>query len=170
GEYSASSQSTKYLFAYLPLAIILMVLILIALFKDYRKPLIIFCYIPLVLVGVVTAMLISGKTFGFVAIVSVLGLIGMMVKNGIVLMDEITLQIASGAEPIKALSDSAVIRFRPVMMASLTTILGMTPLLSDSLYGPGATAIMGGLLFGTLVTLLFVPVLYAIFFNIKIKK
>ncbi len=170
GEYSASSQSTKYLFAYLPLAIILMVLILIALFKDYRKPLIIFCYIPLVLVGVVTAMLISGKTFGFVAIVSVLGLIGMMVKNGIVLMDEITLQIASGVESTKALSDSAVIRFRPVMMASLTTILGMTPLLSDSLYGPGATAIMGGLLFGTLVTLLFVPVLYAIFFNIKIKK
>ncbi len=170
GEYKASSQSTQYLFAYLPLAIILMIFILIALFKDYKKPLIIFCYIPLVLVGVVVAMLISGKTFGFVAIVSMLGLIGMMVKNGVVLMDEINLQISSGVEPAKALLDSAAIRFRPVMMASLTTILGMIPLLSDSLYSSGATTIMGGLLFGTLVTLLFVPVLYAVFFNIKIKK
>ncbi len=170
GEYSASSLATKYLFRNLPLGIILMLLILIALFKDYKKPLIIFCYIPLVMVGVVVAMLVSGKTFGFVSIVSMLGLIGMMVKNGIVLMDEITLQIASGVEPYKALLDSSAIRFRPVMMASLTTILGMIPLLSDSLFGSGATTIMGGLLFGTFVTLLFVPVLYAVFFNIKIKK
>ncbi len=170
GEYKASSQATKYLFGNLPLAIILMIVILIMLFKDYKKPLIIFCCIPLIMVGVIVAMLLSGKTFGFVAIVGMLGLIGMMVKNGIVLMDEITLQIASGVEPYKALLDSSSMRFRPVMMASLTTILGMIPLLSDSLFGPCAATIMGGLMFGTVITLLFIPVLYAVFFKIKIKK
>ena len=167
GEFKASLKSKKYLFRTLPLAIILMVIILIMLFKDYKKPLIIFCCIPLIMVGVIAAMLLSGKTFGFVAIVGMLGLIGMMVKNGIVLMDEITLQIASGMEPTKALLDSAAMRFRPVMMASLTTILGMIPLLSDGLFGSCAATIMGGLLFGTIITLLFIPVLYAVFFQIK---
>ncbi|MDR1258551.1 MAG: efflux RND transporter permease subunit [Tannerellaceae bacterium] len=170
GEYRASSESSAYLFRNLPLAIILIVTILIMLFHDYRKPLIIFCCIPLILVGVVAAMLMAGQTFGFVSIVCVLGLIGMMVKNGIVLMDEINLQIQQGIEPFKALLESTCIRFRPVMMASLTTILGMIPLLTDALFAPGAVTIMGGLLFGTLITLLFVPILYSMFFRIKIKK
>ena len=88
GEKSASDQSMKYLFKNFPLAIILMIAILIMLFKDYRKPLIIFCCIPMVVVGVVAVMLLTGKTFNFVAIVGTLGLIGMLIKNGIVLMDE----------------------------------------------------------------------------------
>ena len=167
GERKASTESTYYLFSNLPLAIILMIIILIMLFGDYRKPLIIFCCIPLVIVGLVTAMLISGKTFGFVAIAGMLGLIGMMVKNGIVLMDEINRMISTGVEHVKALLDSSSMRFRPVMMASLTTILGMIPLLSDSLFGPCAVTIMGGLLFGTVITLLIIPVLYATFFGIR---
>ena len=108
-----------------------------------------------------------GKTFNFVAIVGTLGLIGMLIKNGIVLMDEITLQINQGVEPTAALIDSSQSRLRPVMMASLTTILGMIPLLTDAMFGSLAAAIMGGLLFGTLITLLFIPVLYALFFHIK---
>lgn len=170
GEHNASSQSMKYLFKYYPLAIILMIAILIMLFKDYKKPLIIILCLPLLFIGVIFSMLLSGKTFGFVAIVATLGLVGMLIKNGIVLMDEITLQIKSGIEPVKALLDSSASRFRPVMLASLTTILGMIPLLGDSLFGPGAVVIMGGLLVGTLITLLFIPVLYALFFHIKIKK
>jgi multidrug efflux pump subunit AcrB len=169
GERKASIQSSQYLFRNLPLSIILMITILIMLFNDYRKTLIVFCCIPLILVGVIAAMLLSGKTFGFVSIVCILGLIGMMVKNGIVLMDEINLQISQGVEPSKALLDSSSIRFRPVMMASLTTILGMIPLLSDSLFASGAVTIMGGLLFGTFITLLFVPILYSVFFKINIK-
>ena len=82
-------------------------------------------------------------------------------------MDEITLQLNRGVEPITALIDSAQSRLRPVMMASLTTILGMIPLLTDSMFGSLAASIMGGLLFGTLITLLFIPVLYALFFHIK---
>jgi multidrug efflux pump subunit AcrB len=170
GEHKASAQSTYYLFRSLPLAIILMIIILLLIFRDYRKPLIIFCCIPLVLVGVVIAMLLSGKPLGFVAIAAMLGLIGMMVKNGIVLMDEIDRLISSGIEPNKALLDSSSMRFRPVMMASLTTVLGMIPLLSDSLFGPCAATIMGGLLFGTVITLLIVPVLYAVFYRIPIKR
>ncbi|MDR1408654.1 MAG: efflux RND transporter permease subunit [Tannerella sp.] len=170
GEYKASSQSMKYLFMNLPLGVILMITILIMLFGDYKKPLIIFCCIPLIMVGVIISMLLTGKTFGFVAIVGVLGLTGMMIKNGIVLMDEISMQISLGVEPVKALLDSTSARFRPVMMASLTTIFGMLPLITDDLFGAGSVTIMGGLLFGTLITLFIVPVLYAAFFGIKIKK
>ena len=170
GEKSASDRSMKYLFKNFPLAIILMIAILIMLFKDYRKPAIIFCCLPLIFVGVVAVMLLTGKVFNFVAIVGTLGLIGMLIKNGIVLMDEITLQINQGVDPITALVDSAQSRLRPVMMASLTTILGMIPLLSDAMFGSLAAAIMGGLLCSTVITLLFIPVLYALFFRIQLKK
>lgn len=169
GERSASDESMKYLFMYYPLAVILMIAILIMLFKDYKKPMIIILCMPLLFIGIIAAMLLSGKTFGFVAMVAALGLVGMLIKNGIVLMDEITLQISDGVEPVKALMNSSENRFRPVMLASLTTILGMIPLLGDSLFGPAAVVIMGGLLVGTLITLLFIPVLYALFFKIKIK-
>jgi multidrug efflux pump subunit AcrB len=170
GEFNASKQSKTYLFKYFPLAVLLMIAILIMLFKDYKKPTIIFCCIPLLLIGVIFGMLIAGKTFGFVAIVGVLGLTGMIIKNGVVLMDEISLQLRESAEPVKALLDSSSSRFRPVMMASMTTILGMIPLLSDDLFGPLAVTIMGGLLVGTLITLLIIPVLYSLFFKIKIDK
>lgn len=170
GEKSASKQSMKYLFKNFPLAIILIIGILIMLFKDYRKPLIILCCLPMILIGVVAVMLITGKTFNFVAIVGTLGLIGMLIKNGIVLMDEIMLQLKSGIEPTKALIDSAQSRLRPVMMASLTTILGMIPLLPDAMFGSLAAAIMGGLLISTIITLIFIPILYALFFHIKQPK
>ena len=167
GEHQASSEAMTYLFKNLPLAIVLMILILIALFRDFKKPLIILLCQPLIIVGVVFGMLVSGKSFGFVAIVGALGLIGMMIKNGIVLIDEINLQIRSGIEPMKALLDSSSSRFRPVMMASVTTIVGMVPLLFDDMFGALAVTIMGGLLVGTLITLIFIPVLYALFFHIE---
>ena len=169
GERKASTQSMKYLFQNFPLAIVLMIGILIMLFKDYRKPIIILCCLPFVIVGVVIVMLLTGKVFNFVAIVGTLGLMGMLIKNGIVLMDEITLQISQGVKPITALIDSSQSRLRPVMMASLTTILGMIPLLPDAMFGSLAASIMGGLLFATVITLFFIPVLYALFFKIKVK-
>ena len=167
GEKKASDESMRYLFNSFPLAILLMVCILILLFKDYKKPAIILCCIPLIGVGVIPTVLLSGKTFGFVAIVGVLGLIGMMIKNGIVLMDEINLQIENGVRPRAALIQSSKSRLRPVMMASLTTILGMIPLVPDAMFGSLAVTIMGGLFVGTLITLIFIPTLYAIFFKIK---
>ncbi|MFI3283042.1 MAG: efflux RND transporter permease subunit, partial [Rikenellaceae bacterium] len=169
GEYESKSESMQYLVANIPLAIILMIAILIMLFKDYRKPLIIMLCVPLLFVGAILGVWVSGLSFGFVAICGVLGLIGMMIKNGVVLMDEINDQIKSGKNPAQAIIDSADSRFRPVMMASLTTILGMIPLLPDAMFGSLAATIMGGLLVGTIVTLIFIPILYSLFFNIKIK-
>ena len=170
GEYRASSESTKYLFRSLPWAVILMVAILIMLFKDFKKPALILLCLPLAIIGIVFGMLLSGKDFGFVAIVGALGLIGMMIKNGVVLLDEITLQIQSGKEPHQALLDSSSSRFRPVMMASLTTIVGMIPLLGDDLFGSLAVTIMSGLLIGSVITLVFIPVLFSLFFHIKGKR
>lgn len=170
GEKKASDDSMKYLFSNFPLAILLMVVILILLFKDYKKPLIIFCCVPLIVIGVIPSVLLSGKSFGFVAIIGVLGLIGMMIKNGIVLMDEINLNISNGMSPFTSLIESAKSRLRPVMMASLTTILGMIPLIPDALFGSLAVTIMGGLFIGTIITLIFIPILYATFFNIHHSK
>ncbi|MDR0368200.1 MAG: efflux RND transporter permease subunit [Bacteroidales bacterium] len=169
GEAQASADSTKYLFANVPLAIVLMIVILIMLFKDAKKPMIIFFCIPLAAIGIVAGLLISGKEFGFVAIVGALGLIGMMIKNGVVLLDEITRLIASGTPPVESLLTASSSRLRPVIMASGTTIVGMIPLLSDVLFGSLAVTIMGGLLIGTIITLMIIPVLYALFFKIKIK-
>ena len=148
-----------------PFCIVLMVAILIMLFRDYKKPAIIFCCIPLVIIGVIPVVLLTGKPFGFVAIVGVLGLIGMIIKNGIVLMDEITNETGQGMPLQDALIGSAKSRLRPVMMASLTTILGMIPLVPDAMFGSLAVTIMGGLFVGSLITLVFIPVLYALFFQ-----
>ncbi len=167
GEYRASSEAKQYLFKQIPLGIVLIILILIMLFKDFKKPLIIILCQPLIIIGVVFGMLISGKEFGFVAIVGALGIIGMMVRNGIVLIDEISRQTDSGKELRLALLDSSALRFRPVMMASVATAVGMIPLLGDNLFGSLAVTIMGGLMVGTIITLVFLPVLYAVFFNAK---
>ena len=167
GEKAASDQSMQYLFKNYPLAIILMICILVLLFKDFKVPTLLFCCIPMILIGVIPAVLISGKTFGFVAIVGVLGLVGMMIKNGIVLMDEIKLQIGTGKDKRQALIDSSLSRLRPVMMASLTTILGMIPLVPDAMFGSMAVTIMGGLVMATIICLVIIPVLYALFYGIK---
>jgi multidrug efflux pump subunit AcrB len=169
GESQASKESTRYLFANVPIAIVLMIIILIMLFKDLKRPLIIVCCLPLAAIGIVAGLLVSGKEFGFVAIVGALGLIGMMIKNGIVLMDEIDRQLSLGIPPEQSILMATSSRFRPVMMASGTTIVGMIPLLTDVLFGSLAVTIMGGLLVGTLITLVIMPLLYAMFFRVKVS-
>lgn len=167
GECEESAKAMEYLMDNFPLAIVLMVCILIMLFKSYRIPVLIFSCIPLVFIGIVPAIFISGKDFGFVAIVGAIGLVGMVLKNAIVLVEEIRVQIASGMEKREALIYSSLTRLRPVVLASLTTILGMMPLLPDAMFGSMAATIMGGLTAGTIVVLLFIPVLYSLFYKIK---
>ena len=159
--------SIKNLFANYPLAVLLMVGILVWLFRSYRTSLLLFCCIPFVFVGVIPAMLLSGQNFGFVAIVGILGLVGMMLKNGIVLVDEIQLQLQSGKDSLQALIDASLSRLRPVSMASLTTVLGMVPLLFDDMFASIAAAIMGGLIAGTIIVLIIIPVLYSLFYKLK---
>ena len=160
GEKGASDETMSNLFANVPLGVVLIIAMLILLFGDYRKPAIIICCVPLLAIGVVAAMLLTGKTFTFCAIVGMLGLVGMMMKNCIVLMDEIGDQIASGKDPAEALISSSESRLRP----------GMIPLVNDAMFGSMAVTIMGGLLFSTIATLFFVPLLYAMFFRIKTKR
>ena len=169
GEKGASDQTMYWLFKQVPLAVVLIIAVLILLFGDYRKPTIVLCCIPLLAVGVVGAMLLTGKTFDFCAIVGALGLMGMLIKNCIVLLDEIGERCKDETALVDGLIVSAQSRLRPVMMASLTTILGMIPLLGDAMFGSMAATIMGGLLFSTVATLLFLPILYALFFKIEIK-
>ncbi|MDR1758208.1 MAG: efflux RND transporter permease subunit [Bacteroidales bacterium] len=165
GEVAASKESTRYLFANIPLAIVLMITILLMLFKDFRKTSIIVLCVPLAAIGVVSGLLVFDREFGFVAIVGTLGLIGMMIKNGIVLIDEISLLIKEGTPLQEALVTASLSRLLPVTMAAGTTILGMIPLLSDVLFGAMAVSIMGGLLAGTCITLFVIPVLYALFYK-----
>lgn len=166
GEYLASTQSQSYLFKNVPIAIVLVLAILIALFKDFRRPLMILLCLPLAVTGVVAGMLLAGKEFGFVAIVGALGLVGMMIKNGVVLVDEVDVQIRSGKEAFQALIDASTSRLRPVLLAAMTTILGMIPLVNDDMFGALAVTIMGGLFIGTIITLVFLPILYSLFFGI----
>ena len=165
GEKLASDLSMKYLFRFYPLSLLLMLCLLVWLFKSYRLGLMLFCCLPFLFVGVLPALLISGNHFGFVAIVGVLGLAGMLIKNGILLVDEIQRLQAKEMSLHETLVEATITRLRPVMLASLTTMLGMVPLLFDDMFGAMAASIIGGLLAGTLMTLLLLPVLYSLLYK-----
>jgi multidrug efflux pump subunit AcrB len=166
GEAELSEKNNHGVQQFLPVALILMVLILVFLFNAVRQPLIIILTVPLCMVGVTVGLLVFKLPFGFLSILGAYSLIGMMIKNAVVLIDQIDSEISAGKAPLKAVEDSCMSRMRPVMMASLTTIFGMIPLVSDAMFSSMAVTIMFGLAFATVLTLLLVPVLYAIFFGI----
>lgn len=166
GEYADSQTAKDPLKRSFPLCLGAMFVILVCLFNSVRRPFIIFLTVPLAIIGVTAGLLVTGQAFGFMAILGFLGLSGMLIKNAIVLIDQIELDLAAGKAPYKAILDSAVSRLRPVMMAAGTTILGMAPLVSDPLYASMAVTIMGGLFGATFLTLIVVPVLYSLVFRI----
>ena len=167
GDSGVQSEAMGNVFKYLPLTLMLMLGILLLLFGTWKKvALIIICF-PFVFCGITPALLLSGQPFTFMAMIGMIGLIGMMVKNAIVLVDEIArLQTEEGFTPYNAVIEATVSRVRPVLMASLTTIVGMVPLLGDPMYGAMAVSIMAGLAVGTLITLILLPVLYSTFYHI----
>ena len=167
GEYEMQNSALKNIFSFLPISIMLIVLILIVLFNDLKKPAIVLLCIPLTAIGIVPGLILTGSPFTFMAIVGAIGLLGMLIKNSIVLLDEIEKQIGEGVPRYTALVNSTILRTRPVIMASLTTILGMLPLFADPMYSSMAVTIISGLLVGTIITLIFVPILYAFFFHIN---
>jgi multidrug efflux pump subunit AcrB len=169
GELEDSKTANQALLENLPLALLLMVLIIIALFNNFRQPMLIFLIVPMAFIGIIAGFLVTRLNFGFVAIIGGLGLIGMMIKNAVVLLDQINIDINSGKEKRTAVIDATVSRVRPVTMAALTTILGMFPLLFDDMFQGMAVAIMFGLLFGTIITLVIVPVLYAVFYKVNTR-
>ena len=166
-QYKDQGEAMQAIAKFFPLAFLMLVVILVALFGNFRQPIIILCILPLSLIGVAVGMLLTGFDFGFFPIAGWLGLLGMIIKNVIVLLDEINIQRRNGVAPYTAVVEATVSRTRPVLMAATTTILGMVPLLFDIAFGGMAATIIFGLTFATLLTLFITPTLYAMFYKIK---
>ena len=170
GEYESSTDAQANIFKALPMGYLFMFIITILLFNSIRVPLTIWFCVPLALVGVSSGLLIMNSAFGFMALLGFLSLSGMIVKNGIVLADQINFERDQGTEIYQAIFNSAVSRVRPVCMAAVTTILGMVPLLYDAFFEGMAVVISFGLGFATILTLIAVPVFYAMLFRVKYRK
>lgn len=167
GEKESQNDSNAALAVNMPLTFFIIFATLLLLFKAFRKPTIILLMIPLIFIGVVFGLAISGKMLDFFAMLGLLGLIGMNIKNAIVLVDQIGLETATGMNPKEAVIKATKSRIVPVVMASGTTILGMLPLLPDALFGGMAATIMGGLFVATLLTIFILPVTYCAIMRIK---
>lgn len=171
GETKVQKDSTQNILKFVPLTLVIILVILLLLFKSWREVILILSMILFVICGIVPALLLFRQPFTFMAIIGMMGLMGMMTKNAIVLVDEINrLYKQEHYAPWRAVTEATVSRVRPVIMASLTTILGMAPLLSDPMYGSMAICIMSGLTMGTIITLLFLPVVYSVIFKVKINN
>lgn len=168
GESEVADEAMAKVFQNLPVMIVILIVVLLLLFNNWKKLAVILLCFPFVLCGIVPALILTNTPFTFLAILGVMGLMGMMIKNAIVLVDEINaLNIGQRMELYPAIVHATLSRVRPVLLASLTTVAGMLPLVGDPMYGPLAITVIGGLLIGTLVTLLFLPVIYSIFFKVK---
>ncbi|WP_095497876.1 efflux RND transporter permease subunit [Paraferrimonas haliotis] len=170
GEYEAEADAQEALGAAMPLGYLLMFIITVFLFNSFRKPLVIWLTVPLSIIGVSYGLLLTGLPFSFTALLGLLSLSGMILKNGIVLMDQINSDLSAGKLPYNAVIDSAMSRVKPVSMAALTTILGLSPLVSDPFFGSMAVTIMAGLGFATVLTLVVVPLLFATFYGVRVEE
>ena len=170
GEYESSSEAQQALGAGLPAGFLVMFIISVLLFGHARQPLIIWLVVPMAVVGVVTGLLATDMPFGFMSLLGFLSLFGMLIKNAIVLIEEIDLQIEEGLVIHKAIVEATLSRVRPVSLAAVTTILGMAPLLFDAFFADMAVTIMGGLAFATVLTLIAVPVLYSLMFKASYRN
>ena len=165
GEYEDSGDAQAALFGRVPMFVLLMVLITIVLFNSLKQPLVIWLCVPLALIGVTLGLLSTGQPFGFMALLGFLSLTGMLIKNAIVLVDQINIETSAGKSTTDAIVDSGVSRLRPVAMAAATTVLGMIPLVVDAFFVSMAVTVIFGLLVATALTMLVLPVFYAIVFR-----
>ena len=168
GEYYEQEKNTKEVISYVPLQLIIMFMTCVLLFGNLKDSVIIFGILPLSFIGILPGLSITGRTFGFMAIVGTISLSGMMIKSAIVLIDEIRYEIyILKKEPFKAIIDSSASRIRAVSLAAGTTVLGMMPLMFDPLFSDMAITIVFGLTVATFLILFVVPLLYSIFYNIN---
>jgi multidrug efflux pump subunit AcrB len=167
GEYKSSGDAQAALAGSIPVFLLAMVVLTVALFNSLRQTAVIWLTVPLAVIGVTVGLGVTGQPFGFMALLGFLSLSGMLIKNAIVLIDEINLQSSGEKSPLDAVVDSAVSRLRPVALAAATTILGMAPLFPDAFFVSMAVTVAFGLGFATVLTMIVVPVLYSIFFGIR---
>jgi multidrug efflux pump subunit AcrB len=167
GEHEDSIEANEALVSSIPMFALIMVLIVVLLFDDIRKTLIIWLTVPLALIGISAGLLSFNQPFNFMAVLGALSLSGMLIRNAIVLIERINDNLEEGSTPYEAIVDSAVSRLRPVALSSGTTVLGLIPLVQDPFFVAMAVAMMFGLTFATVLTLVVVPTMYASFFRIK---
>lgn len=167
GEYESAKDAQASLGKQLPLGFLVMLTISILMFNKVRQPLILWLVVPMSVTGMVLGLLFTGLPFTFTALLGFLSLSGMLMKNAIVLVEEIDLQRADGVADYEAVMNGSVSRLRPVVLAAGTTIFGMVPLLPDAFFASMAVTIMGGLAFASVLTMVAVPVLYALLFRIR---
>jgi multidrug efflux pump subunit AcrB len=152
------------------LALVLIFIVLLVLFDNFRAPIAILLMTPLIFIGVVLGLLLTGNQFDFFSLLGLLGLVGMNVKNAVILLSTVQNMLSDGVAPFTAVVEAARGRFIPVAVASGTTILALIPLLFDSLFASMAATIMGGLLVATLLTMVVLPVTYTILYKIAPEK
>ena len=168
GEYENQQSSLKGAFGGLPLALLAMFVLTVLLFDSFRRPVVIWLTVPLAVVGVAIGLLATNMPLTFPALLGMLALTGMILKNGIVLIDQIMANLEAGADTFNAVRDSAISRVRPVTLAALTTAVGMLPLIPDPFFASMAITFIFGLMFATVLTLIVVPVLYALLYKVKV--
>ncbi|RDY67396.1 efflux RND transporter permease subunit [Lysobacter soli] len=165
GLYEESNASSQSVYAVVPVMILLMLVSMMVLLVSFRRLAMVVCVLPLGLIGVVGALLLFNRPLGFVAILGILALIGMIAKNAVILIVQIETDRASGMGVTEAVSSAATSRMRPLMLTAISTVLGLIPIAPTVFWGPMAFAIMGGLLVATVLTLIFLPVLYVTVFG-----
>jgi len=172
GELEDSAKAQAYLFEWMPACFLLIIVLLVWQFNSFRRAAIIIITIPLTFIGAVMGLLVMSAPFGFMVILGLLSLAGIIINNGIVLLDRIAIECDAGKPPYEAVIAAAIARFRPILMTTLTTILGLLPLIlsKDPLFYGMACVIAFGLLVGTILTLVVVPVLYSLFMRLEIPK
>ena len=167
GEYKDSLRAQASLAATFPVFVLLMVLITVALFNSLKQTAVVWLVVPLALIGVTLGLLTTSQPFGFMALLGFMSLSGMLIKNAIVLIDEINVQRRAEQSDFDAILEAALSRLRPVGLAAATTILGMLPLVPDAFFVSMAVTVMFGLGVATVLTMVVVPTLYALFYRVK---
>ena len=167
GVVEESAQSQASVFAVVPVTLFIMVTLLMIQLQSFNRLFLVLSVVPMGLIGVVGALLLFNKALGFVAILGVLSLTGMIARNGVILIEQVEAERKQGKESWNAVIDAAVSRFRPIMLTAISTVLGLIPIASTIFWGPMAFAIMGGLLVATVLTLIFLPALYVAWFRVK---
>jgi len=170
GENKSTLEAQSSLAGSMPVFILMMIVLVVALFNSLRQTLVIWLIVPLGIVGVTIGLLATGLPFGFLALLGFLSLIGMIIKNSIVLIDEMNIQIEGGSSVYDAILSSGTSRLRPVSMAAATTVLGMAPLFPDPFFNSLAVTVAAGLTFATVLTMVVLPVIYAVIFNAKASR
>ena len=166
GPLESSNKALNYLLVPLPVMFITMLVLLMLQLKDLRKLFIIVCTAPMGIIGVVIGLLLFNSSMGFLAQLGILSLTGIIIRNSVVLIDQIDLHLAAGMNPYEAVLESAIVRFRPIMLAALTTVLGLVPMFTNPFWKSMAVAIACGLTGATMLTLVVLPVIYSIMFKI----